>query len=474
MYRGFFSILTILCGIFLFAPVVSEASAKQKPNIIFIMADDLGYAELGCYGQTKIKTPHIDQLAAEGMKFTQAYAGSMVCQPSRSVLMTGQHTGHTPVRANDLNQLLYDEDVTVAEVLKDSGYATGVFGKWGLGYEGSQGHPNRQGFDEFTGQLLQVHAHFYYPFWISHNEKRRMLPENENNQRGRYIHDLIHEDAKKFIRKNHKQPFFAYLPYIIPHVELVVPEESERPYRGKFPKTQILDPRPGYIGSEDGLVTFAGMVSRMDGHVGEIVSMLEELGIRDNTLIIFTSDNGGQGGTWKDMTDFFNGNAPLKGHKGSMYEGGLRVPFIAKWPGKIKSGTTSDLQIGFWDILPTFAQVAGTKVPEGVDVDGISFLPTLLGNGDQKKHPYLYWEYTAKDKIRSRGLRMGNWKAVQNRMKNSIELYDLGKDVGETNNLAKQHPEKVKELTQIMKQARVPQRDFPQTLKPVGIEGYVK
>tara|TARA_R110002095_G_scaffold212746_3_gene202483 strand:- start:1037 stop:2458 length:1422 start_codon:yes stop_codon:yes gene_type:complete len=473
MVRRFFFILAILSYLTGYYSPVSEAAAKQKPNIIFIMADDLGYAELGCYGQTKIKTPHIDQLAAEGMKFTQAYAGSMVCQPSRSVLMTGQHTGHTAVRANDLNQLLYDEDQTVAEVLKEAGYATGVFGKWGLGYEGSPGHPNRQGFDQFTGELLQVHAHFYYPFWIWRNEEKVMLPENENNQRGRYIHDLIHEDAKSFIRQNQKQPFFAYLPYIIPHVELVVPEDSERPYRGKFPKTSIQDPRPGYIGSEDGLVTFAGMVSRLDDHVGEIVAMLEELGIRDNTLIIFTSDNGGQGGTWKGMTDFFNGNAPLKGYKGSMYEGGLRVPFIAKWPGKIEPGTTSDLQIGFWDVLPTFAQIAGTRVPAGTDVDGISFLPTLLGTGQQQKHEYLYWEYT-RGKIISRALRMGNWKAVQNKMKNSIELYDLGKDVGETNNLAKQHPDQVKTMTDIMQETHREPRDFPQTLKAVGIKGYVK
>ncbi|QDV52390.1 arylsulfatase [Gimesia fumaroli] len=472
MLLRFVFLSTLLCCLTGYFSPVSEA-AEQKPNIIFIMADDLGYAELGCYGQTKIKTPHIDKLAADGMKFTQAYAGCMVCQPSRSVLMTGQHTGHTAVRANDLNQLLYEEDKTVAEVLKAAGYATGMFGKWGLGYAGTSGQPLKKGFDTFTGQLLQVHAHFYYPFWIWHNNEKRMLPENENNQRGTYINDLLHEDAMNFIRENQSQPFFAYLPYIIPHVELVVPEESERPYRGKFPKKQILDPRPGYIGSEDGLTTFAGMVSRLDDNVGELVAMLEELGIRDNTLIIFTSDNGGQGGTWKEMTDFFNGNAPLRGHKGTMYEGGLRVPFIASWPGKIKPGTTSDLQIGFWDILPTFAQVAGTKVPEGVDIDGISFLPTLLGKGTQEKQKYLYWEYT-KDKIRSRALRRGDWKVVQNRMNQPVELYDLGKDIGETKNLAKQHPEKVKELTKVMQQAHTEPRDFPQNLKPIGIKGYVK
>ena len=473
MLRRCFLLLAVFSCLYLSQPTDSRAADAQKPNIIFIMADDLGYAELGCYGQQKIKTPHIDQLAADGMKFTQAYAGSMVCQPSRSVLMTGQHTGHTAVRANDLNQLLYEEDKTVAEVLKSAGYATGCFGKWGLGYEGTPGRPTQQGFDQFTGQLLQVHAHFYYPYWIWRNDEKVMLPENENGGRGTYIHDLIHDDAKSFIRKNKDQPFFAYLPYILPHVELVVPEESERPYKGKFPKQDIQDPRPGYIGSEDGLTTFAGMVSRLDDHVGEIVTLLEQLGIRDNTLLIFTSDNGGQGGNWKEMTDFFHGNAPLKGHKGTMYEGGLRVPFIASWPGKIAPGTTSELQIGFWDILPTFAQVAGTKVPAGVDIDGISFVPTLLGKGEQKKHDYLYWEYT-KGQIRSRALRMGDWKAVQNRMNRPIELYNLSQDVGETKNLAQQHPEKVKQMTKVMQQARTEPRDFPQTLKPVGIKGYVK
>lgn len=473
MLRRCFVLLTVLSCLNLFLTTVTRAADQQKPNIIFIMADDLGYAEVGCYGQTKIKTPHIDQLAADGMKFTQAYAGCMVCQPSRSVLMTGQHTGHTAVRANDLNQLLYEEDKTVAEVLKSAGYATGCFGKWGLGYEGTPGRPNQKGFDQFTGQLLQVHAHFYYPFWIWRNEEKVMLPENENNQRGTYIQDLIHADAKNFIRQNSKQPFFAYLSYILPHVELVVPEESERPYRGKFPKREIKDPRPGYIGSEDGLRTFAGMVSRLDAHVGEVVKLLEELGIRDNTLIIFTSDNGGQGGNWKEMTDFFDGNAPLKGHKGTMYEGGLRVPFIASWPGKIAPGTTSELQIAFWDMLPTFADVAHAKVPAGVDIDGISILPTLLGKGTQKKHDYLYWEYT-KGTIRSRALRMGDWKAVQNRMNRPIELYNLKQDVGETKDLASQNPEQVKQMTEAMQQAHTAPRDFPQTLKPVGIKGYVK
>lgn len=473
MLRRCFVLLTVLSSLNLFLTTVTRAADQQKPNIIFIMADDLGYAEVGCYGQTKIKTPHIDQLAADGMKFTQAYAGCMVCQPSRSVLMTGQHTGHTAVRANDLNQLLYEEDKTVAEVLKSAGYATGCFGKWGLGYEGTPGRPNQKGFDQFTGQLLQVHAHFYYPFWIWRNEEKVMLPENENNQRGTYIQDLIHADAKSFIRQNSKQPFFAYLSYILPHVELVVPEESERPYRGKFPKREIKDPRPGYIGSEDGLTTFAGMVSRLDAHVGEVVKLLEELGIRDNTLIIFTSDNGGQGGNWKEMTDFFEGNAPLKGHKGTMYEGGLRVPFIASWPGKIAPGTTSELQIAFWDMLPTFADVAHAKVPVGVDIDGISILPTLLGKRTQKKHDYLYWEYT-KGQIRSRALRMGDWKAVQNRMNRPIELYNLKQDVGETKDLASQNPEQVKQMTEAMQQAHTEPRDFPQTLKPVGIKGYVK
>lgn len=459
-------VLCLLCG-----PI----QAAEKPNIVFIMADDLGYAELGCYGQTKINTPHIDRLAADGLRFTQAYAGSHVCQPSRSVLMTGLHTGHTPVRANDVNQMLLPDDVTVAELLHEAGYATGGFGKWGLGPQNSTGQPNRQGFDEFFGQYLQVHAHFYYPFWVEHNQQRVMLPGNEGDQRQQYVQDEIHTAAMNFIRGNKEGPFFAYLPYIIPHVELVVPEEWEAPYRGKFPKVLLEDSRPGYISGEDGFVTFAGMVSRLDAYVGEVRALLAELGIADNTLLIFTSDNGGQGGgkdnAWGRMTDFFDGNAPLRGYKGTFYEGGLRVPFIAHWPGRTTPGSVTDHITGFQDMLPTFCDVARLETPP--ETDGISIVPTLTGAGSQAKHRGLYWEYRRGDSI-GRATRMGRWKAIQARTGGPVELYDLQADVSESTNVADAHPALVRELVAYLEGCHVDQRDYPNVIERTTIHDYVR
>ena len=454
----------------------NSATAAKRPNIIFIMADDLGYGELGCYGQKKIKTPNLDRLAAQGMRFTQAYAGSHVCQPSRSVLMTGLHTGHTACRANDVKQLLYDTDVTVAEVLKKAGYATGGFGKWGLGYENTPGHPNRQGFDEFFGHLLQVHAHFYYPYWVWHNDKKYMLPGNENNRRGQYVHDEIHAKAKDFIRRHHDGPFFAYLPYIIPHVELVVPEESERPYRGKFPKKAILDPRPKYIGSEDGYVTLAGMISRLDAHVGEVMALLKELGVEKNTVVFFTSDNGaqsgGKDGGWTDMTDFFQGNGPLRGYKGRWYEGGIRVPMIVRWPGRVRPGTTTKHICGFWDVLPTLAEIAGIEAP--ANVDGISFVPTLTGQVRQKQHEAIYWEYPSRKGGISRAARMGRFKAIQNRPDGPVEIYDLEADIGETKNIASSRPDVVEKITKFMDRSHVKPRDYPQLIDRPTVDDYVR
>ncbi len=454
-------------------PVAAEQ--PTRPNIIFIMADDLGYGELGCYGQQKIKTPEIDRLAAEGMRFTQAYAGSHVCQPSRSVLMTGLHTGHTPVRANDVKQMLHDQDLTVAEVLKSRGYATGVFGKWGLGFEGTSGRPLKQGFDEFFGQLLQVHAHFYHPYWTWKNENKYMLPGNENHRRKQYVHDEIHAQALDFIRRNHDRPFFAYLPYIIPHVELIVPEDSEIPYRGKFPRRAILDPRPGYLGSDDGLTTFAAMISRLDRHVGEIMQLLKDLHIDDNTIVIFTSDNGGQNGGqnrgWEKMTDFFHGNGPLRGYKGQFYEGGIRVPLIARWPGHVPAGMQSDHMLAFWDVLPTLADLAGAATPK--NIDGISFAPTLLQQPGQKEHESLYWEYARRGGL-SRAARSGRWKVVQNGPRANIELYDLTADLGESKNVAADHPDIVARLSNIMDAAHQPPRNFPPQQRRTGVRDYVR
>jgi arylsulfatase A len=454
---------------------VAGAAEETPPNIVLIMADDLGYAELGCYGQQKIQTPHIDRLAGEGMRFTQAYAGSHVCQPSRSVLMTGLHTGHTPVRANDASQMLLPDDVTVAELLKEAGYATGGFGKWGLGPQNSTGQPIRQGFDEFFGQYLQVHAHFYYPYWVEHNEQRHMLPGNEGGKRQQYVQDEIHAAAMKFIRDHREGTFFAYLPYIIPHVELVVPDEWEAPYRGKFPKVRLEDSRPGYISSDDGFVTFAGMVSRLDAYVGEVRALLEELQIADNTLVIFTSDNGGQGGgqdnAWGRMTDFFEGNGPLRGHKGTFYEGGLRVPFIVHWPGVTEPGSVSDHVTGFQDMLPTLCEVAGIEAPH--ETDGISIVPTLKGDASQTGHVGLYWEYRRGNGI-GRAARMGRWKAVQVRPDGPLELYDLTADIGEEHDLAGDHPAIVRQIVAFMDGAHLEQREYLDAVERTRIDDYVR
>lgn len=463
----------MLTGVFLAWCLCGQLVARDRPNFIFIMADDLGYGGLGCYGQTRIQTPHVDRLASQGMRFTQAYAGSHVCQPSRSVLMTGQHAGHTPVRANDVRQYLLDDDVTIARLLRDAGYRTGGFGKWGLGYEGTSGHPNRQGFELFVGQYLQVHAHFHYPFWIWRNDQRLPLDANRTGK-NQYVNDLMHDEALRFIRSHQGEPFFAYLPYIIPHVELVVPEDSETPYRGKFPQVALEDPRPNYLGSEDGLTTYAGMVSRLDRYVGDVMSLLEELKIADNTIVVFTSDNGGQNGGkeggWTKMTDFFQGNGQLRGYKGTFYEGGLRVPFVVRWPQRVRPGTVSDLVIGFQDVLPTFCEIAGIDAPAAID--GISFAPTLTGQRDQPLHTGLYWEYEARQGI-NRAARMGNWKIIQTLPGPRTELYNLANDPSEQINVANMNPEVVQRLTAFLDASHSPPRPHPGPEIRIGVKDYV-
>lgn len=449
--------------------VTSAANAARKPNIVYFMADDLGWGELGCYGQDKINTPRIDRLAAEGMRFTQAYSGSHVCAPSRSVLMTGLHSGHTPIRANGYGKHLYDDDLTVAEVLKSAGYATGIFGKWGLGNEDSPGRANLQGFDTFMGQLEQVHAHFYYPFWIWQNNKPFLMPENQGRRQERYVHDEMFAGVLDFVHEHQREPFFLYVPCIIPHVELVVPEESELPYRGKFPKVAIPDPRKGYLGSDDGYTTFAAMVSRMDKDVGRLVDLIAELGLAENTLFIFTSDNGGQGGNWTGMTDFFEGNGPLRGYKGSFYEGGIRVPFIARWPNHIPAGTTNDQPICFYDMMPTLAEVAGVKPP--ANTDGVSLVPAMMSSGAQPTREFLYWEHP-RGKGYEQALRYENWKLLKG-VGGNVELYDLTTDLGEQNNVAADNPELVAKLEQILTAEHSPERDYPPGPRPT-IDDYVR
>ena len=429
-----------------------SAATKKPPNIIFIMADDLGYGHLSCYGQKKFQTPNIDQLAAEGMKFTQYYAGYTVCAPSRSVLMTGLHHGHTPVRSNSGSSSLLESETTVAQVLKDAGYITGGFGKWGLGLENMPGAPFRKGFDEFYGFYHQVHAHFYYPYWIWHNNEKLMLAGNDHKFE-QYVDDVLHKKAMDFIRANAKkdQPFFCYIPTIIPHVELAVPEDSLKPYQGKFPKATINDPRPGYLGSDDAYAVYAGMISRMDRNVGQIMALLKDLNIDNDTIVFFTSDNGPQAGPWEPLREFFNAAGPLRAGKGSLYEGGIRVPFIVRWPDRIKPRSMSEHIGGFQDMMPTLAQLASAEPPRN---DGISIVPTLLGQERrQQKHKYLFWGGAG-----TRAVRMGKFKAVKPDKKKPWELYDLSTDIGETNNIASEHPAVVNRIEQFASEAFVAPR----------------
>jgi arylsulfatase A len=460
------------------ALIILQAAASAQirpPNIIFILADDLGRGHCGCYGQTQIRTPTIDRLASEGMKFNQFYAGANVCAPSRSVLMTGLHGGHTPVRNNGLKRHLYDEDVTIAEVLKKAGYATGGFGKWGLGTEDTPGVAVKQGFDTWCGQYSQVHAHFYYPFFVMKNLERLRLPENEGKKRGKYVQDVIHEEALKFIEANKDRPFFAYLPYILPHVELLAPPEARREYEDKFPRIKRDDPRPGYLGSDHAYAEFAGMVTYLDKLVGHVLDKLDQLGIADNTIVFYSSDNGPQPGAWADIfVEYFDGNGPFRGAKTNFYEGGIRTPMLVRWPGKIKPGSTSEFVGYFPDVMATVAELAGATNHLPKEIDGLSFAPTLLDRGEQKPHDYLYWEQAGPNQtISQQAVRWGNWKAVKNKANDPLELYDLSKDIAEEHNVAAQHPDVMQKINQICRQAHTPERIYREGDRQ-GVNDFVK
>jgi arylsulfatase A-like enzyme len=435
----------------------SMARSSRKPNIIFILADDLGYGDLGCYGQKIIKTPHIDGLAREGMRFTQHYSGSTVCAPARSCLMTGLHTGHTRVRGNS-DVPLKPEDVTVAQLLKKAGYTTGIIGKWGLGEAGSTGIPNRKGFDYWYGYLNQVNAHFYYPPFLWRNEQKVELEGNDMiKQVGQYTHDLFANEALDFIERNKKRPFFLYLPLTIPHAELSVPEDSMEAYKGLFSETPH---KQGYYNKQKApKAAFAGMVSRLDRDVGRIMAQLKKLGLDDNTLVLFTSDNGPHKEGGADP-EFFNSSGPLRGIKRDLYEGGIRVPMIAHWPGKIEATSETDHISAFWDFLPTCTEIAGIRKRRRID--GISFLPTLLGKR-QREHKYMYWEFH--EQGGKQAIRMGNWKGVRLNVKKDMEgpiaLYDLGSDLGERRDVSSKHPKVVQEIRTLMKKARTESKDFP-------------
>jgi len=438
----------------------ASAEASKKPNLIYIMADDLGYGDLGCYGQKRIKTPSIDKMAAEGIRFTDHYAGSTVCAPSRCVLMTGLHTGHCQVRNNrevkPMGQMpLMADTVTVARLLKQAGYATGLVGKWGLGGPGSTGVPNRQGFDYFYGYLCQRHAHNYYPEFLFRNTDRIPLAGNKVAkpredgagmavERGQYAHDLCADEAIKFVERNKQRPFFLYFSPTIPHANNEAGGKGmEVPSLGDYAELDWPEPQKGH----------AAMISRLDADVGRLLGKLKELGLDGKTLVFFTSDNGPhrEGGANPNFND---SNGPLRGIKRDLYDGGIRVPMIARWPGKIRPGTQSDHISAFWDFLPTACELAGVQPPE--DIDGISYLPTLLGEETrQKKHEYLYWEYGG-----TRAVRMGKWKAVGQPTGSRLQLFDLESDLGESQNIAADNPQVANRMRKIMEAAHVDPPDF--------------
>ena len=444
----------------------------QRPNIIYIIADDLGYGDVGFNGQQIISTPNIDRLAENGMVFTNHYSGTTVCAPSRSSLLTGLHTGNTPIRGNyevqpEGQYPLPDSVNTLFKMMKNAGYATGAFGKWGLGYPRSEGDPMNQGVDVFYGYNCQRIGHNYYPYHLWSNEDSVVLEGNAGKGMEQYGPELIHEQTLSFIEDNRDNPFFLFVPTIIPHAELVVPEQIMKRYRGKYDDDKPykgVDDGPqyklgGYMSQDEPHAAFAAMVELLDKQVGEIVERLEELGLSDNTLIVFTSDNGPhqEGGA---NPDYFNSNGPFRGYKRDLYEGGIHVPMVAYWPGTIQSGQSDHIS-AFWDILPTFASLVGEEVDQ--PLDGISFLPTLLGQQGQEEHEYLYWGFV--EQGGKQAVRKGNWKAVRIGVRDNpnapIELYDLGKDPGEKNDLSAEHPELVKEMISIMEEAHTPNPVFP-------------
>ena len=432
------------------------SAAKQQPNIIYILLDDAGYGDLSCYGQKKFQTPNIDRLAREGMKFTNHYSGSTVCAPTRSVIMSGLHTGHTPSRGNREIQPVGQFPIpaatfTIAEALKKAGYATGAFGKWGLGNPGSEGDPVNQGFDRFFGYNCQRNAHTYYPTWLFDNLQKIKL----NGET--YAHHLIMDRAVEWIDNHHKAPFFCFLPVTIPHAAMHVPEKYAAPFRRKFSE---FENKVGRYGNnkpfaKNPAAQFAGMMTALDVGIGRVLESLEKHGIEKNTIVLLSSDNGPhkEGG---HMPNYFNSNGGLRGHKRDLYEGGIRCPLLVRWPGTVKAASTTDHISAHWDLFPTFCELAGTEIPQ--NLDGISFLPTLLGR-KQRQHEHLYWEFF--EGGGKRAVRIGKWKAVQNQVNRKgrdapIEIYDLESDRAEINNLAAQNPELITRVRKIFKTAHTP------------------
>lgn len=427
--------------------------ADLPPNIIYILADDLGYGDLGSYGQQHIRTTRIDQLAREGLRFTQHYAGGPMCHPSRCVLFTGLHTGHSRIRGNS-KLPLHPEDYTISQMFRQAGYATGGIGKWALGDVGTAGAPWEKGMDEFFGYLDQTHAHTYYPDHIWLNGERFEIPGNSHGARTVYSHDLFADRALDFIRRHRQQPFFFYAAFTIPHAEVTVPEDSLAEYQGRWPEPNPFLGSRTYCPQDQPRAVRAAMISRMDRDVGRIIDLLKELNLAEQTLVIFTSDNGPITAGGQDPK-FFNSAGPLRGLKFSLYEGGIRVPMIAWWPGRIAAGTESPLVSDFADMFPTFAEVIKAPTPDGLD--GRSILPTLLGQPEQQQPRELfYWESAPQQ-----ALRHGDWKLYRRTQSAPFELYNLAEDIGEQTNLAAQRPQQVEHLQQLMHQSRTNNPNFP-------------
>ena len=445
---------------FLFTGLLA-LTAGAAPNLIYILLDDAGYGDFSCYGQKKFQTPNIDRLAAEGMSFTNHYSGSTVCAPTRSVLMTGLHTGHTPSRGNrkikPIGQFPIPKDtVTIAETLKAAGYATAAFGKWGLGFPGSEGDPILQGFDRFYGYNCQRNAHTYYPTWLYDDQKKISFDGKT------YSHDVIMEKTLDWVTEHKDEPFFLYLPITIPHAALHVPEEYAAPFRKKFPQFEDKTGKYANTTIKNPAAMFAGMMTKLDEDTGRLMSLLKELKIDDNTIVLFSSDNGPhrEGG---HMPEFFNSSGGLRGIKRDLYEGGIKTAMIARWPGHIKAGSTTDHVSAHWDVFPTLCELAETPTPK--DLDGISFLPVLT-NKEQKTHDYLYWEFH--EQGGKRAVRFGEkhrWKAVQLNLSKKgpdapVELYDLSQDPTEKHNVAAEHKELIAQARKLFDEAHTENEFF--------------
>lgn len=490
-----------LFAVLLLAPLACVESVsldESPPNIVYILADDLGYGELGSYGQTLIKTPNLDRLAEQGMRFTQHYSGSPVCAPSRATLMSGKHTGHGIIRDNfELGGWLDSEEFgqmplpagsfTLGRMLQEVGYVTAAIGKWGLGGPGSSGVPNEQGFDLFYGYLDQKQAHNYYPTHLWRNQVWDTLsnkyfsphqrlegdpddPASYEEFSGRdYAQDLMAAEALDFVSTHRDEPFFLYLPFPIPHLALQVPDSALSEYDGAWEEAPYLGDQ-SYLPHQRPKAAYAAMITRMDAQIGQLLALLDELGLTENTLVMFSSDNGT---TYTGGVDasFFESTAGLRGLKGSVYEGGIRVPFIARWPGMIEPGSSSEHVSAFWDIVPTLAELTSAVAPD--DIDGISLLPTLLGTGLQEGHQALYWEYHGLWDG-AQAVRMGDWKGVRLGGHSSvdvpIELYDLATDPGETRDVSADYPQIVERIAGVMA-GRTESEVVPGWNFPARVEG---